>query len=166
MRATIGDAGSSAARTRRQLDHPIALDHRRAMDADEGRRIQPLDQPPDGIPHQMAALAHVEADVVALGLDPVEVADQHSLAAAPALGPELGLEPVRLAPARLGPQVLDDGPQFADPLLGVPGADLGAAGEITPTIAALCALATGPSRLTGIGHLRGHETDRLAAIAR
>lgn len=44
-------------------------------------------------------------------------------------------------------------------------ADLSAAGEITPTIAALCALADGPSRLTGIGHLRGHETDRLAAIA-
>lgn len=44
-------------------------------------------------------------------------------------------------------------------------ADLGAAGEITPTIAALCALADGPSQLTGIAHLRGHETDRLAAIA-
>ncbi|WP_062463548.1 3-phosphoshikimate 1-carboxyvinyltransferase [Demequina soli] len=44
-------------------------------------------------------------------------------------------------------------------------ADLSPAGEITPTIAALCALATSPSRLTGIGHLRGHETDRLAAIA-
>lgn len=44
-------------------------------------------------------------------------------------------------------------------------ADLAPAGEITPTIAALCALADGPSRLTGIGHLRGHETDRLAAIA-
>jgi len=44
-------------------------------------------------------------------------------------------------------------------------ADLSPAGEITPTIAALCALATGPSTLTGIGHLRGHETDRLAALA-
>ncbi|WP_062380291.1 3-phosphoshikimate 1-carboxyvinyltransferase [Demequina pelophila] len=44
-------------------------------------------------------------------------------------------------------------------------ADLSPAGEITPTIAALCALADGPSRLTGIGHLRGHETDRLAALA-
>ena len=44
-------------------------------------------------------------------------------------------------------------------------ADLSPAGEITPTIAALCALASGPSELTGIGHLRGHETDRLAAIA-
>jgi 3-phosphoshikimate 1-carboxyvinyltransferase len=44
-------------------------------------------------------------------------------------------------------------------------ADLSPAGEITPTIAALCALADGPSQITGIAHLRGHETDRLAAIA-
>lgn len=44
-------------------------------------------------------------------------------------------------------------------------ADLSPAGEVTPTIAALCALASGASELTGIGHLRGHETDRLAAIA-
>lgn len=43
-------------------------------------------------------------------------------------------------------------------------ADLSRAGEITPTIAALCTVASGPSVLTGIGHLRGHETDRLAAI--
>ncbi|GHT82419.1 3-phosphoshikimate 1-carboxyvinyltransferase [Actinomycetota bacterium] len=42
--------------------------------------------------------------------------------------------------------------------------DLSAAGEIAPTVAALCALAEGPSKLTGIGHLRGHETDRLQAI--
>jgi 3-phosphoshikimate 1-carboxyvinyltransferase len=32
-------------------------------------------------------------------------------------------------------------------------------------IAALCALADGPSQLTGIAHLRGHETDRLAALS-
>ena len=44
-------------------------------------------------------------------------------------------------------------------------ADLSAIGELTPTVAALCALADGPSRLTGIAHLRGHETDRLAALA-
>ncbi|MGP5506756.1 3-phosphoshikimate 1-carboxyvinyltransferase [Corynebacterium flavescens] len=43
--------------------------------------------------------------------------------------------------------------------------DLGDVGELTPTIAALCALADSPSRLTGIAHLRGHETDRLAALA-
>jgi 3-phosphoshikimate 1-carboxyvinyltransferase len=43
--------------------------------------------------------------------------------------------------------------------------DLRAVGELTPTIAALAACARTPSRLTGIGHLRGHETDRLTAIA-
>ncbi|MGY1689931.1 3-phosphoshikimate 1-carboxyvinyltransferase [Geodermatophilus sp. SYSU D01105] len=43
-------------------------------------------------------------------------------------------------------------------------ADLGAVGELTPVLAALCALADGPSRLTGVAHLRGHETDRLQAL--
>src|SRR5690606_9738908 len=42
--------------------------------------------------------------------------------------------------------------------------DLHDAGELTPTIAALCTLADGPSRLRGVAHLRGHETDRLAAL--
>lgn len=43
-------------------------------------------------------------------------------------------------------------------------ADLSEAGELVPTIAAIAALATTPSELTGISHLRGHETDRLAAL--
>ncbi|MBB5842561.1 3-phosphoshikimate 1-carboxyvinyltransferase [Conyzicola lurida] len=43
--------------------------------------------------------------------------------------------------------------------------DLGLGGELAPALVALTALATGPSRITGIGHLRGHETDRLAALA-
>lgn len=43
--------------------------------------------------------------------------------------------------------------------------DLREAGELAPTIAALAALADSPSRLRGIAHLRGHETDRLAALA-
>ncbi|MFF4238809.1 3-phosphoshikimate 1-carboxyvinyltransferase [Actinomadura geliboluensis] len=43
-------------------------------------------------------------------------------------------------------------------------ADLHEVGELTPVLAALCALAGSPSRLTGIAHLRGHETDRLAAL--
>lgn len=45
-------------------------------------------------------------------------------------------------------------------------ADLHEIGELTPTIAALAALANGRSRLRGIAHLRGHETDRLAALQR
>ncbi|SDR69162.1 3-phosphoshikimate 1-carboxyvinyltransferase [Brevibacterium sandarakinum] len=44
--------------------------------------------------------------------------------------------------------------------------DLSAVGELTPVVAALAALADGTSNLTGIGHLRGHETDRLSALRR
>ena len=44
-------------------------------------------------------------------------------------------------------------------------ADLRAAGELTPVVAALAALAETPSQLRGIAHLRGHETDRLAGLA-
>ncbi len=44
-------------------------------------------------------------------------------------------------------------------------ADLSEVGEATPVLTALAALATSPSRFTGIGHLRAHESDRLAALA-
>jgi 3-phosphoshikimate 1-carboxyvinyltransferase len=60
--------------------------------------------------------------------------------------------------------------RYADGTLSVSGggsihaADLADTSELAPTAAALCALADGPSRLSGIGHLRGHETDRLAAL--
>lgn len=44
--------------------------------------------------------------------------------------------------------------------------DMGAYGELAPTVAALAVFATSPSMLLGIGHLRGHETDRLKALAK
>lgn len=43
--------------------------------------------------------------------------------------------------------------------------DLHDAGELAPTIAALATLADSPTRLRGIAHIRGHETDRLHALA-
>lgn len=42
--------------------------------------------------------------------------------------------------------------------------DLHDVGELTPVVAAVAALAGSPTRLSGIAHLRGHETDRLAAL--
>lgn len=42
--------------------------------------------------------------------------------------------------------------------------DLSIGGELAPVFVALAALAESPSRITGIAHLRGHETDRLAAL--
>ena len=43
--------------------------------------------------------------------------------------------------------------------------DLHDAGELTPVVVAVAALAASPSRIRGIAHLRGHETDRLAALS-
>ena len=43
--------------------------------------------------------------------------------------------------------------------------DLHDAGELTPVVVAVAALAASTSRIRGIAHLRGHETDRLAALS-
>jgi 3-phosphoshikimate 1-carboxyvinyltransferase len=44
-------------------------------------------------------------------------------------------------------------------------ADLRNVNELAPVMTALAALADSPSELTGIGHMRLHESDRLAALA-
>ncbi|MGX7824348.1 3-phosphoshikimate 1-carboxyvinyltransferase [Actinokineospora sp. 24-640] len=68
----------------------------------------------------------------------------------------------------MGAEVILDGGALTvrgpDRLTGI-DVDLRDEGELTPTVAALAAFADGPSRLRGIAHLRGHETDRLAALA-
>lgn len=63
---------------------------------------------------------------------------------------------------------IDDGTLVVRGGPSVRGADLDLrdTGELTPVLAAVAALASSRSRLTGIGYLRGHETDRLAALAR
>jgi 3-phosphoshikimate 1-carboxyvinyltransferase len=85
---------------------------------------------------------------------------------------QVGAQLERLLP-RFGAVVRRDGDALTvDGGAGVRGGaalpgvdlDLSEAGELAPTLAALAALASQPTRLTGIGHLRGHETDRLAAL--
>ena len=44
--------------------------------------------------------------------------------------------------------------------------DLHDAAELTPVVAALAACAKGRSYIRGVGHIRGHETDRIAALSR
>lgn len=66
-----------------------------------------------------------------------------------------------------GGTVTEDGDDLvfaAGPALTGVELDLHDVGELTPVIAAIAALASTPSRLTGVAHLRGHETDRLAAL--
>nr|WP_314843545.1 3-phosphoshikimate 1-carboxyvinyltransferase [uncultured Microbacterium sp.] len=42
--------------------------------------------------------------------------------------------------------------------------DLSAASELTPTLVGLAAFASGPTTIRGIGHIRLHETDRIAVL--
>ena len=69
---------------------------------------------------------------------------------------------------RMGAEVVldDDGLTVTggESILGI-DADLHDVGELTPAVAALCSLASTPSRLRGIAHIRGHETDRLASLS-
>lgn len=63
---------------------------------------------------------------------------------------------------------IDSGLEVTGPA-SYPGFDMNLheVGELAPSVAALAALAEpgSVSRLTGIAHLRGHETDRLAALS-
>ena len=83
-----------------------------------------------------------------------------------------GLQPVgalrELLEAFGGSVSQDDGALVVDGSGGLRGAgdlDLSEVGELVPVVAALAALAPGPTTLHGVAHLRGHETDRLAALA-
>jgi 3-phosphoshikimate 1-carboxyvinyltransferase len=49
---------------------------------------------------------------------------------------------------------------------GLGRVDLGSISELVPTVTAIAALADSPTEIVGVGHIRGHETDRLAALAR
>ncbi len=53
--------------------------------------------------------------------------------------------------------------EFGKPAVSTPGTVTGTA-ELTPTVAALAALAAEPTTFREIQHLRGHETDRIAAL--
>jgi 3-phosphoshikimate 1-carboxyvinyltransferase len=60
-----------------------------------------------------------------------------------------------------GDRLTVTGPETIRPI----SIDLSTGGELVPAIAAIAAFAEGTSEITGIGHIRHHETDRLAALA-
>lgn len=67
---------------------------------------------------------------------------------------------------RMGGAVTQDGSNLTVTGTGrIRGIRLDEASELAPTVAALAALGDSETVLTGIAHLRGHETDRLAALA-
>jgi 3-phosphoshikimate 1-carboxyvinyltransferase len=49
-------------------------------------------------------------------------------------------------------------------LAGLGAVDLADMPDMAPTLAVVAAFADGPTRVTGVGFIRGHETDRIAAV--
>jgi 3-phosphoshikimate 1-carboxyvinyltransferase len=85
----------------------------------------------------------------------------------PAATTQVGADLADLLPL-FGATVTRDGDRLTvtggDAITGIT-VDLSTGGELAPAIVAIAALADGPSEITGIGHIRHHETDRLAALA-
>ncbi len=84
----------------------------------------------------------------------------------PKVTTQVGAEFVRILPM-MGAKVFLQGDVLtlqSDGVIHGIDIDLSIGGELAPVIAALAALADSPSRITGIAHLRGHETDRLSAL--
>jgi 3-phosphoshikimate 1-carboxyvinyltransferase len=122
-----------------------------------GRPYRPRDLE---VEYDASAAAHLFALAVATG-GSVTVAN----ARPGTLQPDAGLPdlPARMGATltRHGPALTVSGPQELDPL----DADLAAMPDQVTTVAALAALAAGTSRIRGVAVARGHETDRLAALA-
>jgi 3-phosphoshikimate 1-carboxyvinyltransferase len=112
------------------------------------------------VEYDASAAAHLFALAAATG-GSVTVTN----AAPGTLQPDAGLpallEQMGATVTRDGPALTVRGPETLDPV----DADLAAMPDQVTTVAALAALAVGTSRVRGIAVARGHETDRLTALA-
>jgi 3-phosphoshikimate 1-carboxyvinyltransferase len=78
---------------------------------------------------------------------------------------QVGAELIGILGSMGGTATLEDGALTVTGTGTIHGITLDNASELAPTIAAIAALGDSETVLTGIAHLRGHETDRLAALA-
>ncbi len=120
-------------------------------------RLRPRDAVVE--PDLSTAAAYLAAPLVAGG--------QVSIAGWPTITTQPGAALPELL-AAMGARVTRDGDTLTvaagERLVGI-DADLRDAGELTPVLTAVAALADGPSTFTGVAHLRVQETDRLSALA-
>lgn len=78
-----------------------------------------------------------------------------------------GGDAIREVLERMGAEAVREGDELVVRGTGVlrgVDADLHGSSELTPVVAALGALAEGTTTIRGVAHIRGHETDRLAAL--
>jgi 3-phosphoshikimate 1-carboxyvinyltransferase len=112
------------------------------------------------VEYDASAAAHLFALAAATG-GAVTVTNADPATRQPDAGLPKLLEAMGATVTRDGPALTVRGPQVLDPV----DADLAAMPDQVTTVAALAALAAGPSRLRGVAVARGHESDRLAALA-
>ena len=135
----------------------VSVDSDRRWVVSAGRGYQAREEQ---VEYDASAAAHLYALAVATG-GAVTVANT----TAGTLQPDAQITQVL---ERMGASVARDGRavRVAGPTRPVPVAvDLTAMPDQVTTVAALAALAEGTSQITGVGVTRGHETDRLAALA-
>jgi 3-phosphoshikimate 1-carboxyvinyltransferase len=128
-----------------------------AWRVDAGRRYRAADLE---VEYDASAAAHLFALAAATG-GQVTVTNATEGTLQPDAGLPALLEAMGAAVTREGACLTVRGPDALDPV----DADLAAMPDQVTTVAALAALATGRSRLRGVAVARGHETDRLAALA-
>jgi 3-phosphoshikimate 1-carboxyvinyltransferase len=112
------------------------------------------------VEYDASAAAHLYAVAVATG-GSVTVGNADEASRQPDAGLPALLARMGATVRREGAALTVTGPQLPAPV----DADLGAMPDQVTTVAALAALAPGRSRLRGVAVARGHESDRLAALA-
>jgi 3-phosphoshikimate 1-carboxyvinyltransferase len=112
------------------------------------------------VEYDASAAAHLFALAAATG-GSVTVTNAHKGSLQPDAGLPGLLAEMGATVARDGPALTVRGPAALAPV----DADLAAMPDQVTTVAALAAIAGGVSRIRGVAVTRGHETDRLAALA-
>jgi 3-phosphoshikimate 1-carboxyvinyltransferase len=130
---------------------------RSAWRVEAGVRYRAIDAE---VEHDASAAAHLYALAAATG-GSVTVTNAEAGSLQPDAGLPALLEAMGATVRRDGPALTVAGPEALRPV----DADLGAMPDQVTTVAALAALARGRSRLRGVEVARGHETDRLHALA-
>ncbi len=152
---TIAMLAEQGATVRAVIDEPIGGQARRTWHLDP-RTLEPIDRVIE--PDTSNALPFIAAAMITGGSVRIRrwprasmQPTQQLLEVLTALGAHLSFDDDGL---------VVHGPEVLSPI----DVDLSDIGETAPSFVALAAFADGPSQLRGIGHLRGHETDRLTAL--
>jgi len=155
---TVRMLGSHGVQVRQSADAPV-VGHSRFTWHVDPQEIRAHDWTIE--PDLSNALPFIAAAIVTGGRIHVRDWPQESFQPATEVLAVLGAFGARVTRDSAG--LIVEGPSESEGIRGI-DVDLSAIGETAPTMAAIAVFARSASTLRGIGHIRGHETDRLAAL--